>query len=119
MKVTKASNMDLVTELLETYRERLEITPYEAPTSYAVVKTEMQHLISKKLPVIVEVKTAYAVQTSVMHLTKAFDRWATGYAEGYIEGELVKIPQTIHYSDILCKKTGVKTISKGMLPDGF
>ncbi|AEZ50357.1 hypothetical protein BPS13_0178 [Bacillus phage BPS13] len=119
MKVTKASNIDLVTELLETYRERLEVTPYEAPTSYAVVKEEMENLISKKLPVIVEVKTAYAVQTSVMHLTKAYNRWATGYAEGLIDGEVVKIPQTIHYSDILCKKTGVKTISKGMLPDGF
>jgi len=119
MKVTKATNMDLVTELLETYRERLEVSTYEAPTSYAVVKEEMERLISKNLPVIVEVKTAYAVQTSVMYLTEAYNRWATGYTEGYIEGELVKIPQTIHYSDILCKKTGVKTISKGMLPDGF
>ncbi|USL89329.1 RNA-binding protein [Bacillus phage vB_BceH_LY2] len=109
-KVTKG---DIIASTLDCYRERTLNIPQENPISFEVIKNRVETLIKKQNKVLLEIKDSYSVQTVVVTFTKAYDRWAVGQSICYFEGEEIKVPYTVHYSDILCKKLGIKTIVQG------
>ncbi|ASU01032.1 hypothetical protein ANTHONY_192 [Bacillus phage Anthony] len=118
MMQQKQTRADVISEALDCYRVRTVVEEDTAPLSYNVVKERIDKIVKDGKPIILEIKDAYSVQTSMVILEESYDRWAKGYSTCYYDGEEVKVPYTIHYSDILCKRVGVKTIVKGMNPIG-
>lgn len=113
MVKSKETKVDLIASTLDCYRERTLNIPQENPISFEVIKARVETLVQNGNKVLLEIKDSYSVQSVVITFTKAYDRWAVGESICYFENEEIKVPYTVHYSDILCKKLGIKTIVQG------
>lgn len=116
LKHLKAGN--LVANTLDYYRERINSKTSDTPEAYVRIKKRLQKIKSRNNRVLMDIKESYSVQTVVVELEEVYDRWAKGSSICYLEGEEVKVPYTIHYSDIYCKIFNIKFIEEGENPIG-
>lgn len=112
----KDSYGDIVTNTLEFYRERTRHDSSGVPKPYQKIKQKLQKTIDEDKRVLIDIKDSYSVQTVVVQFEYVNDRWAMGKSICYLEGEEVRVPYTIHYSDIYCKKSKIKIITEGENP---
>ncbi|QVW29000.1 hypothetical protein [Bacillus phage SWEP1] len=116
MTQMKDTRTDIIAGTLDCYRERTVANDTSTPLSYTLIREKIRNIIKKDKKVLLEIKDSYSTQTVIIQFEKAYDRWAMGTSICYFEGEELRVPYTVHYSDILCKKIGVKTILEGMRP---
>ncbi len=107
---------DVVANTLQCYRERTQSNDTVSPTPYKDIKAMLIKTMEEGKRVLLDIKDSYNTQTVVVLFEKVYDRWAMGTAVCYFEGEEIKVPYTIHYSDILCKHINIKVIVEGENP---
>lgn len=107
---------DLVASTLDHYRNRVDYTVDKTPEPYQRIKKRLEKVMANNQKVLMDVKDAYNVQSIVVELESVQDRWAMGTSICYYNGEEVKVPYTVHYSDIYCKTMNLKLIVEGENP---
>jgi len=112
----KDSHGDIIANTLMYYRERTKSTDTRTPEPYLDIKRKLQKTMKEGKRVLIDVKDSYSVQTVIVEFEYIGNRWAMGKSICYLNGEEVKVPYTIHYSDIWCKRLGIKVITEGDNP---
>lgn len=110
------SHGDIVANTLQYYRERTRSSEGVNPKPYKDIQTMLQKTVEEGKRVLIDIKDSYSVQTVVVKFEHVNERWAMGNSTCYVDGEEVKVPYTIHYSDILCKRMKIKVIVEGENP---
>ncbi|AYJ76331.1 hypothetical protein BSP12_145 [Bacillus phage BSP12] len=107
---------DIVANTLQYYRERTKSNSTQTPVLYLDIKKKLLKTIEEGKRVLIDIKDSYSVQTVVVRFEYVHDRWAMGKSICYLDGKEVKVPYTIHYSDIICNRMKVKVITEGDNP---
>ncbi|UPI12649.1 hypothetical protein [Bacillus phage SBSphiJ4] len=114
----KRSHGDIVANTLQYYRERTKSNNDRTPHLYLDIKKKLQKIAEEGKRVLIDTKDSYSVQTVCLKFDYISDRWARGTSICYLDGKEVKVPYTIHYSDIVCSRMNVKVIMEGDNPFG-
>lgn len=106
-------NMNKVRKSLENSNS-LEVTP----EPYKAIAERFKEVKENGESVIVEEGGFPHTDSIVMYIEHITDRWVMGYSYLRHEGELVRVPKTIHYSDIYIndKSHKIKIIFEGANP---
>lgn len=112
----RESHGDIVANTLEFYRARTRNSGSGVPEAYQRIKRNLEKTKEQGKKVLIDIKDSYSVQTVIVQFHHISDRWAMGYSICYHDGHEVKVPYTIHYSDIYCKRLNIKVIVEGESP---
>ena len=106
-------NMSRVRKSLDT-NNTLEVVP----EPYLKIAKRFEDVMRNKESIIVEEGSFPYTDSTVMYISHVDDRWVGGYSLTRHNGEEVKIPKTIHYSDIYVtdKSNKVKIVFEGAHP---
>jgi hypothetical protein len=104
---------DIITDTLDYYRNRIDEVKTGVPKPYEAIQRRIQKTIEEKKQVLIDIKDSYSTQTVIVRFDLATPRWAKGTSVAYNEDGEIKVPYTIHYSDILCKTAKIKVIVEG------
>lgn len=88
------------------------------PNPYKDIAEKFREVKEKNEAVIIEERGFPHTDSTVMYIDNVTDRWVGGHSIVRHEGETIKIPKTIHYSDIYMqeKSRKVKIIFEGANP---
>lgn len=88
------------------------------PLPYIGIAKKFQEVKDRNESVIVEEGGFPHTDSTVMYIEHVADRWVGGYSYVRNEGKTIKIPKTIHYSDIYVsdKNHKIKIIFEGANP---
>lgn len=107
---------DIVASTLEYYRQRTKENDSDVPEPYLRIQRKLEKTVEREQKVLLDIKDSYSVQTVVVRFESVHGRWAMGKSTCYSNGQEVKVPYTVHYSDILCKNLNLKVIVEGENP---
>ena len=88
------------------------------PLPYKAIAKKFEKVKEKKESIIIEEGGFPYTDSTVMYVSHVSDRWVGGYSIIRHEGKEVKIPKTIHFSDIYVKDKShkVRIIFEGANP---
>lgn len=88
------------------------------PLPYISIANKFKQVKDNNESVIIEEGGFPHTDSTVMYIDYVSDRWVGGYSYVRNEGKNIKIPKTIHYSDIYVKDKNhkIKIIFKGANP---
>lgn len=88
------------------------------PLPYKEIAKKFEEVKAKGESIIIEEGGFPYTDSTVMYIEHVTDRWAGGYSLIRHEGEEVKVPKTIHFSDIYVKDKShkVRIIFEGANP---
>lgn len=110
-----------IREHTKTGKSTYNMSPLD-DAQYGRIKRLFQKIKEEGRRVLYEDSTFPATFSVVIEVDYVGDRWCKGYTTYYRLGEEVKVPYTIHYSDVLCAGkpnsplSGVKIIQEGENP---
>lgn len=85
----------------------------KTPIPYIDIKRKMQTWFETGEPILVEDSSFPSSSSTKIYINYVGDRWVGGYSEVLYLGSIVKVPETIHYSDLY---TTNPTIKKRIVP---
>lgn len=108
-------NMEKVKESLKDFYD-----PHFTPKPYKKIEDKFRRVMENNEQVIIEEGGFPHTDSTVMYVTHVTDRWVGGYYHIRHEGNKVKIPKTIHYSDLFMddKSHKIRVIFEGANPYG-
>lgn len=111
---------NLIDENMIKVRKSLENshTLEVVPEPYKAIARKFKEVKELGQSVIVEEGGFPHTDSTVMYIENIADRWVGGYSYLRHEGNLVKVPKTIHYSDIYIndKSHKIKIVFEGANP---
>lgn len=116
--MTERNHGNIVANTLDFYRERIKDSGASTPQEYLDIKEKLETAMLSGKRVLVNVRDSYNLQVAVLQLHYVQERWAMGYSICYMGREEVKVPYTVHYSDIYSQRTKIKLIVEGEDPFG-
>jgi len=113
--INRDSHGDIVADTLNQYRDRIKEED-GTPEPYLRIQKKLQKIANEGKKVLVDIRDSYSTQTVVLKFGYIGTRWAMGKSVCYTSEGEVKVPYTIHYSDIVSQKSNIKFIVEGENP---
>lgn len=111
---------NMIDDNLERIKQSLKYESYLdcVPEPFKDIKTRFKYIKEQGLYIIYEESGFPYTDAMVIYITDVYDRWCRGYSITRFNGVNVKVPRTIHYSDIYVqdKYNKVKIIVEGANP---
>lgn len=80
----------------------------KTPIPYRQYKDKLKRYMDKKEPILVEDNSFPNTSSIKMYINHVSDRWVGGYSEVLYEGRMVRVPYTLHYSDLYISNPNYK-----------
>lgn len=114
------NSYNLIDQNIDRVKQSLSETNSKdaTPREYISIAKKFQKVKDTNESVIVEEGTFPHTDSNVMYINYVSDRWVGGYSLLRYENSTVKVPRTIHYSDIFVrdKNHKIKIIFEGANP---
>ncbi|XWX29967.1 hypothetical protein KQUDLBSD_CDS0135 [Staphylococcus phage PG-2021_40] len=83
-----------------TYVKKYVHSEIQVPIPFMKFKDKLTRYLNSGKPIIVEDSGFPSTSSNKVFINHVGDRWVGGYSEVYYNGEKIKVPHTIHYSDL-------------------